>query len=47
MLTAGNSSFEGKVVLAKEIGRFNIAYNQIYERVYDRGKGEHEYALSV
>ena len=46
-LTAGDSAIEGKVVLAKEIGRFNIAYNQIYERVYDTGKEEHEYAFGL
>jgi hypothetical protein len=45
--TSGDSAFEGKVVLAKEFGRSHIAYNQIYERSYDTGKGEHEYALGM
>jgi hypothetical protein len=45
--TGGDSVFEGKVILAKEIGRFNIAYNQIYKRVYTTGKGEHEYAAGA
>ena len=45
--TGGDSVFEGKVILAKEIGRFNVAYNQIYERVYATGKGEHGYAAGA
>jgi hypothetical protein len=44
--TEGNA-FEGKLVLAKELGRLNLAYNQIYERIFGIGKGEHEYAAGV
>lgn len=39
--------FEGKVILAKEMGRLGMAYNQIYERRYTSGKEEHEYAAGV
>jgi hypothetical protein len=39
--------FEGKLILAKEIGRVGIAYNQIFERRYASGKEEHEYAAGV
>lgn len=39
--------FEGKVILAKETGRLGMAYNQIYERRYNSGKEEHEYAAGV
>ncbi|MHB8843835.1 MAG: hypothetical protein ACYC7L_03725 [Nitrospirota bacterium] len=45
--TTGENAFEGKVVLAKDIGRVNFAYNQIFERTYSAGKGEHEYAAGV
>ncbi len=38
--------FEGKVVLAKDIGKLNIAYNQIFERPYS-GSYENEYAAGV
>jgi hypothetical protein len=34
-------------VLAKDLGKLNLAYNQIYERIYSTGKGEHEYAAGV
>jgi len=39
---------EGKLVLAKDIGKFNVAYNQILKTgiSYD-GETEHEYALGL
>ncbi len=43
----GDNAFEGKVIVAKDIGKWNMAYNQIYERKYNSGKGEHEYAVGV
>jgi hypothetical protein len=39
--------FEGKIILAKELDRVGLAYNQIYERRYASGKEEHEYAAGV
>ena len=45
--TDGDNAFEGKVILAKDLGKINLAYNQIYERKYNSGKGEHEYAAGV
>lgn len=41
--------FEGKLILAKEVGRVSVAYNQIYERKLnaDVEKGEHEYAAGI
>lgn len=37
---------EGKIILAKDFGSFNIAYNQILKVDVDRdGETEHEYAL--
>ncbi len=45
--TLGESLFEGKVFLAKDFGKLNIAYNQIYERGYSSGKGEYEYAVGA
>jgi hypothetical protein len=39
--------FEGKLILAKEIGRVGIAYNQVFERRYASGKEEHEYAAGI
>ncbi len=41
------NAFEGKLIFAKDIGKVNIAYNQIYERQYNTGVGEHEYAAGV
>lgn len=40
--------FEGKLILAKDLGKFNIAYNQILkqELEYD-GETEHEYAFGA
>ena len=45
--TTGENILEGKLVLAKDLGKWNVAYNQIYERKYVSGKGEHEYAAGV
>jgi len=45
--TAEGNAVEGKLILAKDLGKFNLAYNQIYERKYETGKGEHEYAAGV
>lgn len=40
--------FEGKVILAKDIGKLNIAYNAIYKNTYVSGdKATHEYASGV
>jgi predicted porin len=39
--------FEGKIILAKELSRLGIAYNQIFERRYATGKEEHEYAAGI
>lgn len=38
---------EGKVILAKDIRKLNIAYNQIYERVDKTGEGDHGYAVGA
>jgi hypothetical protein len=38
---------EGKLVLAKDIQRINLAYNQIIEQEVDGGKPEHEYAAGA
>lgn len=39
---------EAKLVLAKDIGDFNISYNQIVKRNLDRrGKTDHEYAAGM
>lgn len=39
---------EGKLVLAKDIGKFNVSYNQIVEReLGGDGETEHEYAAGV
>ena len=38
---------EGKVVLAKEIGKLSIAYNQIYEKVDNEHQGDHGYAAGM
>ncbi|MDD5477395.1 MAG: hypothetical protein PHG87_04225 [Candidatus Omnitrophica bacterium] len=39
---------EGKLILAKDLGDFNISYNQIFERNLERrGKTESEYAVGV
>ncbi len=44
--TVEGNSFEAKIILAKDIGRLNIAYNQIYDHPYSGGD-EHEYAAGV
>lgn len=42
------NAFEGKLVLAKDIGELNIAYNQIIElELNNGGKAEHEYAAGI
>ena len=39
---------EGKLILAKDMGNFNISYNQIIERNLEReGKTTYEYALGI
>ena len=45
--TTGDNAFECKLVLAKDLGKLNLAYNQIYERAYNTGKGEQEYTAGV
>jgi opacity protein-like surface antigen len=46
--TGEENEFEGKVILAKDIGKLNIAYNQIFEKEYRSGSGAgHEYAAGV
>lgn len=40
--------FEGKIILAKDIGNFNIVYNQIFKQEVERGsKTEYEYAFGT
>jgi len=40
--------FEAKLILAKDVGKWNIAYNQIYEKEIKHGKEfEHGYAVGV
>ena len=42
------NAVEGKLVLAKDIGKLNIAYNQIVELKFNNGgKAEHEYAAGI
>jgi hypothetical protein len=46
--TGEESEFEGKLILAKDIGKLNVAYNQIFEKSYGAGSGaSHEYAAGV
>lgn len=47
--TSEGQVFEGKLILAKDVGRISVAYNQIYERKLnaDEEKGEHEYAAGI
>ncbi len=40
-------SFEGKLILSKDIGKTNISYNQIYDRTYRSGFAENEYAAGM
>lgn len=40
--------FEGKLILAKDVGKLNVAYNQIYKNTYASGdQADHEYAAGV
>lgn len=40
--------FEGKLILAKDFGKWNLAYNQIYEKEVKNGDGfEHAYATGL
>ena len=45
--TEEGNVFEGKIILGKDIGRLNITYNQIYERLANTGEGEQEYAFGI
>jgi hypothetical protein len=41
-------ALEGKLVIAKDIGKFNVSYNQIIEAgINNNGEIEHEYAAGV
>lgn len=43
-----NSVFEGKIILAKDLGRMNISYNQIYKKeLKDSAAAENEYSAAV
>jgi hypothetical protein len=42
--TIEGNVYEGKIILAKDLGKLNVSYNQIYERVKNTGKGDHGYA---
>ncbi|MBC8378187.1 MAG: hypothetical protein H8E62_03345 [Planctomycetes bacterium] len=44
----GAEKFEGKLIFAKDIGKWNVAYNQIYEKEVKNGhEFEHGYAAGV
>lgn len=45
--TEEGNVFEGKIILGKDIGRLNLTYNQIYERVANTGEGENGYAFAI
>ena len=46
--TTEDSEFEGKLVLAKDVGRLNMAYNQIFEKKYKNGSSvENAYAAGI
>ena len=45
--TVEGKVYEGKIILSKDIGRFNASYNQIYERIKDTGKGDSAYAAGA
>jgi hypothetical protein len=46
--TSEDSEFEGKLVLAKDFGKWNIAYNQIFEQKYEGGSSaENAYAAGI
>lgn len=38
---------EGRIILAKEIGKLSIAYNQIYEKVDKEPQGDHGFAAGI
>jgi len=38
---------EVKIIFAKDIGKWNIAYNQIYERVVNTGSDDNGYAAGI
>lgn len=43
-----SEAIEGKLILAKDIGRFNVSYNQIIEAgINNNGEIEHEYAAGL
>lgn len=46
--TAGPGAFEGKLILAKDLGKLNISYNQVFEKEYEHEEGaEHGYAAGI
>ncbi len=45
--TIEGSVYEGKIILSKDIGRFNASYNQIYEHVKNTGTGDNGYAAGI
>jgi len=45
--TVEGSVYEGKIILSKDIGRFNASYNQIYERVKNTGTGDIAYTAGI
>lgn len=46
--TTDASEFEGKLVLAKDFGKLNIAYNQVFEKKYESGsRAEYTYAAGI
>lgn len=46
--TSEPSEFEGKLVLAKDLGRWNLAYNQVFEEAYSGDTGaDHGYAAGI
>ena len=45
--TIEGSVYEGKIIFAKDIGKLNIAYNQIYEKVENEGRGDNGYACGI
>ncbi len=45
--TEEGNVFEGKLILGKDIGRLNLTYNQIYERLANTGEEENGYAFGI
>lgn len=40
--------FEGKIILTKDVGKLNVAYNQVYKNTYTSGDhADHEYAAGL